>query len=233
MDKAAGKGVDVRLEKVSRRFQVGGEAFLALSDVSLSVPPGVHWSLVGPSGSGKSTLLYMMGLLEKPSSGEVWLDGRRTDIMGTSERASIRNQRIGFVFQNFQLIPRTTSLENVEMPLLYRKVPSGERREKARSMLAKVGLSGRENHYPSQLSGGQQQRVAIARALVTQPGLVLADEPTGNLDSASSRDILELLEQLRQEQHFTLVLVTHDPLVASRAALQIRMRDGRIEGMGS
>jgi putative ABC transport system ATP-binding protein len=233
MDKAAGKGVDVRLEKVSRRFQVGGEAFLALSDVSLSVPPGVHWSLVGPSGSGKSTLLYMMGLLEKPSSGEVWLDGRRTDIMGTSERASIRNQRIGFVFQNFQLIPRTTSLENVEMPLLYRKVPSRERREKARSMLAKVGLSGRENHYPSQLSGGQQQRVAIARALVTQPGLVLADEPTGNLDSASSRDILELLEQLRQEQHFTLVLVTHDPLVASRAALQIRMRDGRIEGMGS
>jgi|UniRef100_A0A7C3QVN8 putative ABC transport system ATP-binding protein len=233
MDKAAGKGVDVRLEKVSRRFQVGGEAFLALSDVSLSVPPGVHWSLVGPSGSGKSTLLYMMGLLEKPSSGEVWLDDRRTDIMGTAERASIRNQRIGFVFQNFQLIPRTTSLENVEMPLLYRKVPSKERREKARSMLAKVGLSGRENHYPSQLSGGQQQRVAIARALVTQPGLVLADEPTGNLDSASSRDILELLEQLRQEQHFTLVLVTHDPLVASRAVLQIRMRDGRIEGMGS
>jgi len=233
MDKAAGKGVDVRLEKVSRRFQVGGEAFLALSDVSLSVPPGVHWSLVGPSGSGKSTLLYMMGLLEKPSSGEVWLDDRRTDIMGTAERASIRNQRIGFVFQNFQLIPRTTSLENVEMPLLYRKVPSKERREKARSMLAKVGLSGRENHYPSQLSGGQQQRVAIARALVTEPGLVLADEPTGNLDSASSRDILELLEQLRQEQHFTLVLVTHDPLVASRAVLQIRMRDGRIEGMGS
>jgi len=233
MDKAAGKGVDVRLEKVSRRFQVGGEAFLALSDVSLSVPPGVHWSLVGPSGSGKSTLLYMMGLLEKPSSGEVWLDDRRTDIMGTAERASIRNQRIGFVFQNFQLIPRTTSLENVEMPLLYRKVPSKERREKARSMLAKVGLSGRESHYPSQLSGGQQQRVAIARALVTQPGLVLADEPTGNLDSASSRDILELLEQLRQEQHFTLVLVTHDPLVASRAVLQIRMRDGRIEGMGS
>jgi putative ABC transport system ATP-binding protein len=175
----------------------------------------------------------MMGLLEKPSSGEVWLDDRRTDIMGTAERASIRNQRIGFVFQNFQLIPRTTSLENVEMPLLYRKVPSKERREKARSMLAKVGLSGRENHYPSQLSGGQQQRVAIARALVTQPGLVLADEPTGNLDSASSRDILELLEQLRQEQHFTLVLVTHDPLVASRAVLQIRMRDGRIEGMGS
>lgn len=233
MDKTAGKGVDVRLEKVSRRFQVGGEAFLALSDVNLSVPAGVHWSLVGPSGSGKSTLLYMMGLLEKPSSGEVWLDGRRTDIMGTAERASIRNQRIGFVFQNFQLIPRTTSLENVEMPLLYRKVPSRERREKARSMLAKVGLSGRENHYPSQLSGGQQQRVAIARALVTQPGLVLADEPTGNLDSASSRDILELLEQLRHEQHFTLVLVTHDPLVASRAALQIRMRDGRIEGMGS
>ncbi len=233
MDGAAGQGVEVVLERVSRRFQVGGEAFLALAEVSLSVPAGVHWSLVGPSGSGKSTLLYMMGLLEKPSSGEVWLDGRRTDTMGTAERASIRNRCIGFVFQNFQLIPRTTSLENVEMPLLYRKVPARERREKARSILSQVGLSGRENHYPSQLSGGQQQRVAIARALVTEPGLVLADEPTGNLDSASSKDILELLEQLRKEHHFTLVLVTHDPSVASRAALQIRMRDGRIEGMGS
>ncbi|MCL4461938.1 MAG: ABC transporter ATP-binding protein [Nitrospirae bacterium] len=225
-----GKGVDVDLRKVSRLFQVGGETFQALTDVTLSIPSGVHWSLVGASGSGKSTLLYMMGLLERPSSGEVWIDGQRTDTLKTGERALIRNRRIGFVFQSFQLIPRTTSLENVEMPLLYRKVPSRERQERARAILAQVGLSGRENHYPSQLSGGQQQRVAIARALVTAPGLVLADEPTGNLDSASSKDILELLEHLRSIHRFTLILVTHDPQVASRAERQIRLSDGRVVG---
>jgi putative ABC transport system ATP-binding protein len=172
----------------------------------------------------------MMGLLERPSSGEVWIDGQRTDTLKTGERALIRNRRIGFVFQNFQLIPRTTSLENVEMPLLYQKVPFRERQDRARVLLSQVGLSDRENHFPSQLSGGQQQRVAIARALVTSPGIVLADEPTGNLDTASSKDILELLEHLRTIHRFTLILVTHDPLVASRAQRQIRLSDGRIVG---
>ena len=225
-----GKGVDVHLKNVSRLFQVGGETFQALSNVTIFVPSGVHWSLVGASGSGKSTLLYMMGLLERPSTGEVWIDGQRTDTLKTGERALIRNRRIGFIFQNFQLIPRTTALENVEMPLLYQKVPARERKERAKALLAQVGLSERENHFPSQLSGGQQQRVAIARALVTSPGLVLADEPTGNLDTASSKDILESLEHLRALHHFTLVLVTHDPLVASRAEHQIRLSDGRIVG---
>ena len=230
MDDLQGKGVDVELKNVSRLFQIGGETFQALADVTLSVPAGEHWSLVGASGSGKSTLLYMMGLLERPSSGEVWIDGQRTDTLKTGERALIRNRRIGFVFQNFQLIPRTTSLENVEMPLLYQKVPFRERQDRARVLLSQVGLSDRENHFPSQLSGGQQQRVAIARALVTSPGIVLADEPTGNLDTASSKDILELLEHLRTIHRFTLILVTHDPLVASRAQRQIRLSDGRIVG---
>lgn len=230
MDDLQGKGVDVELKNVSRLFQIGGETFQALADVTLSVPAGEHWSLVGASGSGKSTLLYMMGLLERPSSGEVWIDGQRTDTLKTGERALIRNRRIGFVFQNFQLIPRTTSLENVEMPLLYQKVPFRERQERAKVLLSQVGLSDRENHFPSQLSGGQQQRVAIARALVTSPGIVLADEPTGNLDTASSKDILELLEHLRTIHRFTLILVTHDPLVASRAQRQIRLSDGRIVG---
>ena len=230
MDDLHGKGVNVELKNVSRLFQIGGETFQALADVTLSVPAGEHWSLVGASGSGKSTLLYMMGLLERPSSGEVWIDGQRTDTLKTGERALIRNRRIGFVFQNFQLIPRTTSLENVEMPLLYQKVPFRERQERAKVLLSQVGLSDRKNHFPSQLSGGQQQRVAIARALVTSPGIVLADEPTGNLDTASSKDILELLEHLRTIHRFTLILVTHDPLVASRAQRQIRLSDGRIVG---
>lgn len=224
------QGVDVRLLDISRHFQIGEEALSALSGINLSVPSAAHWALVGASGSGKSTLLYIMGLLERPTSGEVWLDGSRTEDLGTSERAMIRNRRIGFIFQNFQLIGRTTALENVEMPLLYRRVLAKERRERARSMLEQVGLSGRDQHFPSQLSGGQQQRVAIARALVTEPGLILADEPTGNLDSASSREILALLENLRKQNRFTLILVTHDPSVAARAEKRIKLRDGQIVG---
>ncbi|MHB8423137.1 MAG: ABC transporter ATP-binding protein [Leptospirales bacterium] len=227
------QGVDVRLVGVSRRFQVGEESLSALSGIDLSVPAAVHWALVGASGSGKSTLLYIMGLLERPTSGEVWFDGIRTESLGTSERAVIRNRRIGFIFQNFQLIGRTTALENVEMPLLYRRVPARDRREQARSMLEQVGLSGRDRHFPSQLSGGQQQRVAIARALVTEPGLILADEPTGNLDSASSHEILALLENLRKQNRFTLLLVTHDQNVAARADRRIQLKDGRIVGLES
>ncbi|MHB1285056.1 MAG: ABC transporter ATP-binding protein [Leptospirales bacterium] len=222
------QGVDIRLLEITRKFQVGEETLSALSGISLCVPSGVHWALIGASGSGKSTLLYIMGLLERPTSGEVWLDGERTESLGTAERALIRNRRIGFIFQNFQLIGRTTALENVEMPLLYRRVPGQERRERARMMLDMVGLSGRDLHFPSQLSGGQQQRVAIARALVTEPGLVLADEPTGNLDSSSSREILGLLETLRAQRRFTLLLVTHDQNIAARAERRIRMQDGRI-----
>ncbi len=228
MSDRAVQGVEVRLLDVTRKFQVGDETLSALSGISLCIPSGAHWALVGASGSGKSTLLYIMGLLERPTSGEVWLEGEQTESLGTAERALIRNRRIGFIFQNFQLIGRTTAIENVEMPLLYRKVPARERRERARNMLDMVGLSGRDLHFPSQLSGGQQQRVAIARALVTEPGLVLADEPTGNLDSSSSREILGLLENLREQNRFTLLLVTHDHNVAARAGFRVRMKDGRI-----
>lgn len=233
MDGPKGRGVEARLVDVHKRFRVGDADISAVSGVSLEIPAGVHWALEGASGSGKSTLLYLIGLLERPSSGEVWLDGIPTGSMETGERALFRNRRIGFVFQNFQLIPRTTALENVEMPLVYRRLPPRERRERARRMLEGVGLAGREDHFPSQLSGGQQQRVAIARALVTEPGLVLADEPTGNLDSASADDILRLLGSLRDKNGFTLLVVTHDPDVAGRAQCRVRMKDGRVSEVRS
>jgi putative ABC transport system ATP-binding protein len=233
VDGPIGRGVEARLVDVYKRFRVGDTDISAVSGVSLDIPAGVHWALEGASGSGKSTLLYLLGLLERPSSGEVWLDGIPTGSMETGERALFRNRRIGFVFQNFQLIPRTTALENVEMPLVYRRLPPRERRECARRMLEGVGLSGREDHFPSQLSGGQQQRVAIARALITEPGLVLADEPTGNLDSASADDILRLLESLREKNGFTLLVVTHDPDVGGRAQCRVRMKDGRISEVRS
>jgi putative ABC transport system ATP-binding protein len=220
--------VEARLVDVTMRFRVGDEEVSAVSGVSLEIPAGVHWAFEGASGSGKSTLLYLLGLLEKPTSGDVWLDGIQTGLLDSGERALLRNRRIGFVFQNFQLIPRTTALENVEMPLVYRRLPSRERHERARDILDRVGLTGREKHFPSQLSGGQQQRVAIARALVTEPGIILADEPTGNLDSASAGEILLLLERLREKNGFTLVVVTHDPEVGRRAQRRIRVKDGKI-----
>ncbi len=229
-------GVEARLVNVTKRFQVGEEWVGALSGIDLSVAPGEFLALEGSSGSGKSTLLHLLGLLDRPTTGEVYLDNRPTSQLSMKERAFFRNCHIGFVFQNFQLISRTTALENVEMPFLYRKSPNvvskREAREMARSLLHRVGLSGRELHYPSQLSGGQQQRVAIARALVTSPGLVLADEPTGNLDSQSAGAILDLLSELRASVGFTLVLVTHDPGVSSRAGRWVRVKDGVLSGSG-
>ena len=228
--------MEARLVSVTKRFQVGEEWVDALSRVDLCIGPGDFLALEGASGSGKSTLLHLLGLLDRPTGGEVYLDNSPTSHLSMKDRALFRNLNIGFVFQNFQLISRTTALENVEMPFLYRKSPNAvsprEAREKARNILHRVGLSGREQHYPSQLSGGQQQRVAIARSLVTSPGLVLADEPTGNLDSHSAEAILELLSELRDSVGFTLVLVTHDPGVSSRAERWVRVKDGLLSGSG-
>jgi putative ABC transport system ATP-binding protein len=228
--------VEARFVNVTKRFQVGEEWVDALSGIDLRVSPGEFLALEGSSGSGKSTLLHLLGLLDRPTSGEVFLDNNPTSHLSMKDRALFRNLHIGFVFQNFQLISRTTALENVEMPFLYRKSPNAvskrEAREMAKNLLHRVGLSGRDQHYPSQLSGGQQQRVAIARALVTSPGLLLADEPTGNLDSHSAGAILDLLAELRESVGFTLVLVTHDPGVSSRAGLWIRVKDGLLSGSG-
>ena len=194
--------MEARLVNVTKRFQVGEEWVEAISGIDLRVSPGEFLALEGSSGSGKSTLLHLLGLLDRPTSGEVFLDNSPTSHLSMKDRALFRNLHIGFVFQNFQLISRTTALENVEMPFLYRKSPNvvspREAREMAKNLLHRVGLSGRERHYPSQLSGGQQQRVAIARALVASPGLLLADEPTGNLDSHSAGAILDLLAELRE-----------------------------------
>jgi putative ABC transport system ATP-binding protein len=228
--------VEARLVNVTKRFQVGEEWVEAISGIDLRVSPGEFLALEGSSGSGKSTLLHLLGLLDRPTSGEVFLDNSPTSHLSMKDRALFRNLHIGFVFQNFQLISRTTALENVEMPFLYRKSPNvvspREAREMAKNLLHRVGLSGRERHYPSQLSGGQQQRVAIARALVASPGLLLADEPTGNLDSHSAGAILDLLAALRESVGFTLVLVTHDPGVSSRAGRWVRVKDGLLSGSG-
>lgn len=223
-------GIDILLDSVMKVYTVSGEALSALRGVTLSIGRGEVMALVGQSGSGKSTLLHLLGLLDRPTSGGVFFDGLRVDPLSSSERAVLRNRSVGFVFQNFQLIPRTTAIENVEMPLLYQRVPARERRERARELLASVGMGDRERHFPSQLSGGQQQRVAIARALVARPGLLLADEPTGNLDSRSSTAILSLLLDIQERSRMTLVLVTHDPEVARLARRTVRVRDGLLEG---
>src|SRR5512147_1471143 len=183
---------------------------------------------MGSSGSGKSTLMNILGCLDQPTRGRYWLNG--TDVAGLrpDQLADIRNQQIGFVFQSFNLIPRTSALENAQLPLFYRGLPLREQRARAAEALARVGLQGREQHYPTQLSGGQQQRVAIARALVTSPSLLLADEPTGNLDTESSREIMTILDGLNREQGITVILVTHEPDIATYAAREIVIKDGRV-----
>ncbi|HEX5018573.1 MAG TPA: ABC transporter ATP-binding protein [Actinomycetes bacterium] len=214
---------------VSRTYSLGGVDVHALSGITLRIAPGEYASIVGPSGSGKSTLMHLLGLLDRPSSGAILVGGRDATSLTDSELAALRNRTIGFVFQAFQLLPRTTALENVALPLLYRGVGRGERRRRAADALAAVGLSARLAHKPSELSGGEQQRVAIARALVGEPALLLADEPTGNLDTRTGHEVMETLERLNGERDVAVVIVTHDREIASRAQRQIRIRDGRIE----
>jgi putative ABC transport system ATP-binding protein len=218
----------LELRDVWKIYRLGDVEVQALRGVSVDVAAGEFIAVMGASGSGKSTFMNIVGCLDEPTSGSYRLDGVPVSEMSADDRALIRNRRIGFVFQHFNLLPRTTAHENVELPLVYAGVPFAEQRERARAALVAVGLAGREDHLPSQLSGGQQQRVAIARALVNHPSLVLADEPTGNLDTETSFEIMELLTRLHREQGVTIVLVTHEADIAAHAGRRITFRDGHV-----
>jgi putative ABC transport system ATP-binding protein len=215
----------IHLESISKVYGDGDGAVAALRDFTLTVTTGESLAVMGPSGSGKSTLMNILGCLDTPTSGRYWFAGQDVSRLNETELAHVRNRRIGFVFQQFQLLPKLSAWRNVELPLLYRNVR--DRRSLALQALEQVGLSNRINHRPTQLSGGQQQRVAIARALVTNPDLILADEPTGNLDTASSRDVLAVIRELN-EQGRTIIIITHDPEVAPVAKRTVHVRDGRL-----
>ncbi|MCZ7427081.1 ABC transporter ATP-binding protein [Micromonospora sp. WMMA1949] len=213
---------------VWRTYELDGVSVSALRGVSLTIDQGEYVAVIGPSGSGKSTLMHLLGGLDRPSGGRLVIGGRDVTTMTAPELATLRNETIGFVFQAFHLLARTSAVDNVALPLVYRGVGARQRRERAAAMLGRVGLGHRLHHRPNQLSGGEQQRVAIARALVTEPAVLLADEPTGNLDSATGKAVLELLEQLNAESGVALVMVTHDQEVAARAHRRIAVRDGLI-----
>jgi putative ABC transport system ATP-binding protein len=222
-------GALVKLVDVHKTYRTGEMEVHAVRGVSLEIRPAEFVALMGASGSGKSTLMNILGCLDRPTSGHYVLDGADVSGLNRDRLADIRNRKIGFVFQNFNLLPRTSARENVELPLIYsaQSLSNAQLREKADRVLASVGLSGREDHYPSQLSGGQQQRVAIARALVNEPEVLLADEPTGNLDSTTSIEILEIFQQLN-ERGITIIMVTHEPDIAAFAQRNVMMRDGLI-----
>lgn len=217
----------ISVKNLKKTYFLGGEEVYALDDVSLSIKEHEFVAIIGQSGSGKSTFMNMLGCLDRPDSGEITLDG--TDILKCKEKelSVIRNKKIGFIFQQFHLLPKLSALENVELPLIYQGMQTKKRREKAVKALKAVGLEKRMNHKPNQLSGGQQQRVAIARALVGEPSLILADEPTGNLDSRSGKEIMMLLHNLHEEGN-TIVLITHDNNVAMEAPRQVQISDGKI-----
>jgi len=217
----------IRARALCKDYRVGGRAVRVLDRVSLAVEPGEMVAVMGPSGSGKSTLLHLLGCLDRPSAGDYWFRGHRVADHGDDALARVRNRHIGFVFQSFNLLPRSTALENASLPLLYAGLTGRERRDRAEAALARVGLGRRLQHRASTLSGGEQQRVAIARGLVNDPTLILADEPTGALDSARGSEILDLLESLNAGG-ITLLVVTHDPKVAGRARRLIRVLDGRV-----
>lgn len=219
----------IELDDVRRSYDLGEVEVHALRSVTLNIEKGEYVALIGPSGSGKSTLMNTLGCLDRPTHGSYLLDGEQIVTMSRDQRAHIRNRHLGFVFQNFNLLNRTSAIENVELPLLYAKgITSRERRERAKEMLSKVGLGDRLHHHSSQLSGGQQQRVAIARALVNRPSILMGDEPTGNLDSKTSREVIGLFRELNEQQAITVILVTHDPNVARNAKRIIVLRDGEV-----
>jgi putative ABC transport system ATP-binding protein len=215
----------IALVGIHRTFEVGGQPVRALRDLNLHLAAGEYVSIMGASGSGKSTLLNLLGCLDRPSAGSYRFGGEETAAMSELERSNLRRHRIGFVFQSFHLVPRLTAAGNVELPMVFAGVPPAERRERVALALARVGLTPRAEHRPSQLSGGEQQRVAIARAVVMRPSLLLADEPTGNLDSASGGEIVDLIEGMNAEG-LTLVVVTHDPVLGARARRHVRLADG-------
>ena len=217
----------IEFRDVKKTYQMGDETVAALAGVSLSFPRGSYLAITGPSGSGKSTLMNILGGLDRPTSGQYLFEGEDVSHLDDDGLAHFRNQRIGFVFQSFQLLPRYSALQNVELPMVYAGIDVKERRERAAEMLAKVGLADRRNHRPTQMSGGQQQRVAIARSLANSPDLLLADEPTGALDSSTGQDVMALFEQLNSEG-LTVILVTHDANVAARTRRRVGFRDGLI-----
>ncbi len=219
----------IHLENIERVYKVGETQIRALKGISYDIQKGDLLAIMGPSGSGKSTLMNIIGCLDRPTSGKYLLEGQEVSQMNKNQLASIRNKRIGFVFQNFNLLSRTTALENTELPLLYSDVSSKKSKELAMKSLAQVGLEGREFHKTNQLSGGEMQRVAIARALVNSPSLLLADEPTGNLDTKTGNDIMAVLKKLNRDNNITIVLVTHDPEVSEAAKKIIFLRDGEVE----
>jgi putative ABC transport system ATP-binding protein len=217
----------ILLSEVSKVYPMGGEIVHALRGVSLRILAGEYVAIVGPSGSGKSTMMNVIGCLDSPSSGRYALDGVDVGGMSENQLADVRNQRIGFVFQTFHLLPRLTAAENIELPLIYAGLPAKERKARVERRLAEVGLVPRRHHRPSELSGGQRQRVAIARALVTEPAILLADEPTGNLDQTTGQEILALFDEIHRAAQ-TIILVTHDPTIAERARRVVEIRDGHI-----
>jgi len=220
----------ISLQGLTKTYTVGEVAVHALRGVSLDIDAGEFTSIVGPSGSGKSTCMHILGCLDRPTTGRYLLEGRDVSQLTRDELARVRNHKIGFVFQSFNLLPRTSALENVELPMLYTggKVSPAERHKRARAALASVGLENRMDHFPNQLSGGQQQRVAIARALMTEPPILLADEPTGNLDSRTSVEVMEIFQRLRMERGITVILITHDHEIAEYGSRVVSFKDGHV-----
>jgi putative ABC transport system ATP-binding protein len=221
----------IQIKDLMKTYKLGGETVHALNNVSIEIDKGEFLAIIGPSGSGKSTLMNMIGCLDRPQSGTYLLAGKDIGKMNDNQLATIRNQKIGFIFQNFNLLTKLTALENVELPLLYSGVPTKERRERALYSLQKVGLKERSGHLPTQLSGGQQQRVAIARALVGNPAILLADEPTGALDSKTSKGILSIMKELNELGH-TIILITHDLEIAKQAKRMVSIQDGHLQENG-
>jgi putative ABC transport system ATP-binding protein len=218
----------IDLRHIDRHFQVGDQLVKALNDVSLHIGAGEYVSIMGPSGSGKSTLLNLIGLLDRPTSGSYYLDKQDVTSLSDIEQAQVRNRKIGFIFQMFHLVPRLTAAENIELPLVLAGIPSEEREPRVASALTALDIANRSHHRPEQLSGGQRQRVAIARATIMEPQVLLADEPTGNLDRKSGGDVIAILEGL-VDRGLTLIMVTHDPSMGQRAQRQLHMMDGRVE----
>lgn len=218
----------IETQEITKTYRLGDIALNALNTVSLIIKRGEFIAIMGPSGSGKSTFMNILGCLDKPTSGRYLLEGIDVAHMNRDELASIRNKKIGFVFQGFNLLPRTSALENVELPLLYDGFPAKGRAERAAAALATVGLAGRESHHPNQLSGGQQQRVAIARSLINNAPIIFADEPTGNLDTKTSAELMELFTKLNAESNITIILVTHEADIAEYSKRIIKFRDGRV-----